>query len=324
VPAGGLPHGRPSVPADPLPGTALSPAASPPVPDRRDTSPLSQVLERTAKYVRDYGEAMSLVVSAEHYSQWVESPGLHDRAPRVLESEYLIVRVDDDWLGFRDVHTVDGQEVAEHQDRLQKLFLSAPGTAVADARRIADESARFNVGAIQRNLNTPTMALYFLQAKNQPRFKFEKKGQDAIGGVAAWKVAFKETQRPTIVKTSSGKDMPVAGTAWIDPDTGRVLKTHMQIELEMRAGVTSNVVDDDAPRRGPIAADRIHSSASVTVSYRQDPRLGLLVPSEMLETYEGPRLNGMSNTTGTTKINCRATYSDFRRFQTTARFTIPK
>lgn len=291
---------------------------------RSDAPPLSKVLERTAAYVVEYGEAMSLVVSAEHYSQWVENPGWHPGEPRILESEYLIVRVDDDWLGFRDVHTVDGKEVADRQDRLQTLFLGSPGTALVDARRIADESARYNVGAIQRNLNTPTMALYFLQAGNQIRFKFEKKGQDVIGGVAVWKVHFKETRRPTIVKTSSGKDMPVSGTFWIDPDTGRVLKTHMEIQLDTRVGVTSNVVGDDAPRRGGPAVDHVQSSASVTVTYKQEPRLGLLVPAEMLETYEGPRLNSMSNTTGTTTINCRATYSDFRRFQTTVRFTVPK
>ena len=290
-----------------------------------DIPPLPKVLERTAAYVVEYGQAMSLVVSAEHYSQWVENPGWHPGEPRILESEYLIVRVDDDWLGFRDVHTVDGKEVADRQDRLQTLFLRSPGTALVDARRIADESARYNVGAIQRNLNTPTMALYFLQARNQIRFKFEKKGQDVIGGVAVWKVHFKETQRPTIVKTSSGKDMPVSGTFWIDPDTGRVLKTNMAIELDTRVGVTSNLVDDDTPRRrGGPAVERVQSSASVTVTYKQEPRLGLLVPAEMLETYEGPRLNGMSNTTGTTKINCRATYSDFRRFQTTTRFKVPE
>jgi hypothetical protein len=39
----------------------------------------------------------------------------------------------------------------------------------------------------------------------------------------------------------------------------------------------------------------------------------------MLETYEGPRLNGMDNTIGTTKINCRATYSGFHRIEPRSR-----
>jgi hypothetical protein len=63
----------------------------------------------------------------------------------------------------------------------------------------------------------------------------------------------------------------------------------------------------------------VHSSASVTVTYREESRLGLLVPAEMLETYEGPRLNGMDNTIGTTKINCRATYSGFHRIEPRSR-----
>jgi hypothetical protein len=291
---------------------------------RADAPSLAQVLEKTAGYVRDYGEAMLLVVSKEHYAQWMESPGLRAVSPRLLESEYLIVRVDDDWLGFRDVHVADGKEVEGHQDRLQELFLTTPATALTEARRIADESARYNVGPIRRNVNTPTMALYFLQAANQPRFKFDRKGQDTIDGVTVWEVRYKEARRPTIIKTSAGKDMPVAGSVWIDPETGRVFKTHMQVEFDARVGQTSNSVDDD-PRRGRApAVETVHSSASVTVTYNQEPRLGLLVPVEMRETYEGPRLNPMSNTVGTTKVTGRATYSDFHRFETTVRWGVKK
>ena len=94
-----------------------------------------------------------------------------------------------------------------------------------------------------------------------------------------------------------------------------MLKTHIEIRNDVRVGPATNSLDE-APRHGKAPSmEFVHSAASVTVTYRQDARLGLLVPSEMLETYEGPRPNRMDNTTGTTKINCRATYSGFHRVE---------
>jgi hypothetical protein len=59
----------------------------------------------------------------------------------------------------------------------------------------------------------------------------------------------------------------------------------------------------------------MRSSASVTVTYKSDTNLNVLVPSEMLETYEGPRASLMGVGDGTTKIECRATYDNVRRFE---------
>ena len=69
---------------------------------------------------------------------------------------------------------------------------------------------------------------------------------------------------------------------------------------------------------------RLNSSASVTVSYKNDPRLGLLVPEKMMETYEGPTVNTFTGQEEVNKINCSATYSDFRRFETSGRIVAPK
>jgi hypothetical protein len=51
--------------------------------------------------------------------------------------------------------------------------------------------------------------------------------------------------------------------------------------------------------------------------------MGLLVPAEMLETYEAPAVNRFTGREEISRINCRATYSDFKRFETGAR-VVPK
>jgi len=85
-------------------------------------------------------------------------------------------------------------------------------------------------------------------------------------------------------------DLPATGSFWIEPLTGRVLKS------VMRTGE-------------PIAGE-------ITVNYRRSDTIGLWVPAEMREVYK--RRGG--NLTG------RASYSNFRRFQvkTEEQITVPK
>ena len=285
---------------------------------------LPQVLERAGRYVVQYGDQMSVVIGVERYSQWVENPGWQRLMTRTLVSEYAIVRSGDDWLGLRDVYEVDGAAVPDRQNRLEKLIRESPSTAVHEGRRIADESARFNLGVVQRNFNTPTMALFFLHPKNQARFRYKNGGEESVEGVVTWKVQFSETSKPSIIRTSSGKDMPVTGTFWISPADGRVLKTHMQIETEATVSGPNVGQDRVAVLSGTATERRMHSTASITVSYKYNAKLESLVPAEMRETYEAPRANSLSPEAGSTKITCRATYADFRRFETGASLSVPK
>ncbi len=62
----------------------------------------------------------------------------------------------------------------------------------------------------------------------------------------------------------------------------------------------------------------------MTVTYKEDGKLGLLVPDRMLETYEGPSVNRFTGNEEISKVNCSATYSGFRRFETSGRVVVPK
>src|SRR6185437_3448968 len=70
--------------------------------------------------------------NVEHYQQRYQNAPLGQPSGRGL-------------VGERDVVSVDGKPVRDRQDRLMGLFRS--GTPdFAEVRRIADESARFNIG----------------------------------------------------------------------------------------------------------------------------------------------------------------------------------
>ena len=274
----------PPPPARPEPRTAV---------DRRDAA---AVLERTSAYLESYEKAFSGVVSEEIYSQELRIPpsmenrptnmgqlpprflGVSEAATRTLRADVLQTRVGEgEWVAFRDVYEVSGEPVRDRDARLQKLFVDAPPGAVEQARRILAESARYNLGTLQRDINVPTMALTYLRESNQSRSDFSIDGNQDIGGVRAVVLEFKERASPTIVRSAEG-DLPATGRVWIEPDSGRVLKT----EISM------------ASRR---------SGAKITVTYGAVPEVTMWVPIVMTEEYTGAEI-----------IFGKATYSKFRQF----------
>jgi hypothetical protein len=243
-------------------------------------------------------------------------------------SEFALVRVNDDWVGYRDVYEANGKEVRDRRDRLQQLFVQNPATAVDLARRIADESARYNAG-LQRNINVPTMALSFLRRSNASRFRFTQDGTDTIQGIVAWKVRYQETGKPTIIRTSAGRDMPVNGWFFIDPSKGRVLKTFLEITGEARLDGGTSLEDSPKtlgeanalPRRE--TDHRVQTYSRITVAYTFDAHVEMLLPTEMAEEYQGVTINPKNHMERLTRMKGRATYSDFKTFETSGR-VVPK
>lgn len=257
------------------------------------------LLARSAAYLESYEKAFSVIVSEETYSQ-----ELHVAAPlktyppnsaqlppkertRTLRSDVLQASIGQrEWVAFRDVYEVDGKVVRDRDARLQKLFVEAPVQAVGSsdqkqkmdqARRIVAESARYNLGALQRDINVPTMALTYLSGSNQPRSVFTVTGRKDVDGIRAVVLEFKERAKPTIIR-SADSDLPASGRFWIEPESGRVLKSEVSI------------------------ADR-RAAAKITVTYHPEPKLTVWVPILMTEEYSGAET-----------IFAKATYSNFRQF----------
>jgi hypothetical protein len=84
-----------------------------------------------------------------------------------------------------------------------------------------------------------------------------------------------------MVRGINDHDIPSRGRIWLDSRNGRVLRTEM-------------ISEDTALR------------AEITVSYRAEAGLDLLVPDEMREVYTIRRTE--------TRIDGRAIYGHFRRF----------
>jgi hypothetical protein len=254
---------------------------------------VKDVMKRVERYVGDYGEKASIVVCTERYQQDTRGSGSAPRT-RTLVSDFALVYADaiHGWLGFRDVVEVDGHAVADREDRLAHVLMGSEGR-FDEARRLNDESARFNIGSIERNFNVPTTVLFYFSPENRYRFKFTAK---TVGADGTWEIAFRETETPTLIRTPEGDSIRSVGTIWVQPDSGTVVRTELQ--LEMLTGRTAH------PQRG---------KGTVDVAYTRIDDLNMWLPSQMDETFEASRQPIWDRVSG------HAEYSNYRRFTTTAR-----
>ncbi|MDQ3213583.1 MAG: VWA domain-containing protein [Acidobacteriota bacterium] len=266
---------------------------------------LDEVLQRVGRYVAAYGEQASLIIATERYEQRYADAPLGEPLRRTLTAELALVKTGDatGWVGFRDVIAVDGRPLPDRQDRLLALFRA--GTPdVAEARRIANESARFNLGPTRRNFNEPTATLFFFLPSHQTRFAFTREGTRRVAGATVMEIGFRERARPTMIRTSEGRDVASQGTLWVDPVDGTVLRTRLVV-----SGFTG-----------------MGSSATVDVTFARDTRLGLWLPAKMIERHVGTagRSPGRLRAAGLHTVTATATYSDFKRFETATSVVIGK
>ena len=259
--------------------------------------PLVAVLARAADYVAAYKQRLSGIVAEEHYRQQVIATTRSGRASnrqfRELRSDLLLVKPGEreSWLQFRDVFEVDRKPIRDRDERLYKLFVDAKSDPRHQAETIQAESARFNIGPLQRTINIPIMALLFFERENQSRLRYARADAGNVKRFAAlakeddiWMLEFRETGADTMVRGERGRDVPSRGRVWLDRVTGRILRTEQ-------------ISEDTAVR------------AVIDVTYRSEHGLDLLVPAEMRESYLIRRTE--------LRIDGRATYGRFRQFTVT-------
>jgi len=265
------------------------------LPAANDAPNVKTVLRRAGDYVVRFERDLATLVAEEHYTQEVVdgTPIEH----RELRSDLLFVsRLGmHRYVEFRDVFEVDGRRIRERSERLTEL---ARDPSDASMGQIVRESARYNIGDIERTINVPLLPLMFLIPENQWRFKFNvQKSRQPLStakdlpssspyftvSTEVWVIEYRETEKPAVIRFIDGRgNIPVHGRFWIDPGSGRVLMSEL------------------------IAEDHtVH--AIIDVSYQSEPMLDLFVPIEMRETYwradEPARITGI------------AAYSRFRRLR---------
>lgn len=200
------------------------------------------LVDRLAAYVERFGREFQGVVATEYYVQvirpWTGVPPARADvshrealARRELQSDLLLVfDADGPWNLHRDVIAVDGVPVGDRERRLQSLFLEQGLTTRERLRRMTRESARYNLGDITRTLNIPTFPLIVVHPTYRDRFRLRARGLRQEGGTTLREVTFEETQRPTLVRSTEGRDVPLRGRLLVDEATGEFVHARLDPE----------------------------------------------------------------------------------------------
>ena len=260
------------------------------------------VLSSAMRYVMNYEQQFALLVSEEHYMQELQRPpnpgdNLSQRNPgggmraggqqnlQTFKSDFLLVQLGMDgegWMPFRDTFEVKGKKVRDRNDRLLKLFLENDKRSFEKAAEFNENSNKNHLGNVARTINIPTLGMMLLHPRVNERFEFTDGGEETIAGRVLRRATYREAARPTLIKTTRGRDLALTGTIWIEPFSGAVVKT------EMNAA-------DPALR------------CQVTVSFRRDEALEMWVPEKMEEYYKA--------NLAVDDILATATYTNVRKYR---------
>jgi len=302
-------------------------AAAATAPGADEPPALADLLAQTGKYVRGLQHDFATVLGDERYQQRetyterISGKDKASRAERGMQSEMLFLWMPEEreWLAVRNVLSVDRQPVPDSRARLEQWLASTPGE-MGRLRNLRDESARFNIGRLIRNVSDPTLALKVVDPAHQPRFDFTMAGGEQINGIAVVKLAFAERdQAPTMISVD-GHAVMSKGAIWVTP-SGIVMRTRLELTDPKTLVEMSMMVfyGRDAKLGGwlPIRMDEEYSQ------HLDDPGAAALLE----QATSGGKLNGRKVVVMTgfrETISCSAIYSNYRRFETSGRIVPPK
>ena len=262
---------------------------------------LADVLSRAAQYVATLESTLATVAVDEEYQQNAETnkmlggsslgvqsgaagamlEGHTTREKRRSQSELLFIRRKDSplvWSGLRNPLQIDGKPTGNDAGRLGRL--AAEGQLDRQWTALADATRAVQIGEPVRGLHAPWTALALLRADQQPRVVFKKDGDETVAGVRTWKVAFTEQKGPSLLRSGGNIQLPSRGVFWIDPQTGQVLRS----KLELGTGLSMEQM-------------------RIEVEYAPDAGLGVPVPVSMKEKHETER----------GKVDAKAAFTNYRR-----------
>lgn len=264
-------------------------------------SGFTTIIGSAMRYAMAYEQKFGLLVAEETSVQELQRPpnpgdNLSQRNPgggmraggamerKIIRSDFLLVQLGGDgegWMPLRDAFEAKGSKLRERDDRLLKLFQGNDKERFEKAAALSEATARHNLGNVARTINIPTLAMMFLHPRVNERFEFTDEGEETIAGRVLRRAAYREAARPTLIKTTRGRDLALTGRLWIDPFTGTVVKT------ELNAA-------DPAVR------------CAITVTFRHDEAVDFWVPYQMDEYYKAAL--------ALDEIVATATYSNVRAF----------
>lgn len=252
---------------------------------------LDAVMRRVGAYVDNYAARASLFVATERYEQRADGTASNQKRQRSTVAEVALLKIDvfGGWQQFRDVTHVDGRRLSDRESRLVDVLLSG-ARGLDEARRMSDESARFNIGMMLRNFNVPTTALFFFATEHHSRFRFRARDTKSD----EWRIDWEETKSPTFIRDPGGASIPTKGSLWVNTGDGTIVRTALEAGMSAEKGQTG--------------------IGRIEVTYQFESALRKWLPSKMVEEWSMAAPGG-----SWARVRGTAGYTNYREFTTSGR-----
>lgn len=237
---------------------------------------LEDVLARAAEYHASYVQKVS-GVSLEEQVQLLDVTGGKARGVIRISSDVVLAGFQGQVIALRDPYAVDTRPLRDKGSRISKLLGTPATPTLEDWELAASYPAKGSVHFIldiQLKVNEPTSALQFISTALQSKLKYRLDGSKKMNGVPVVGVRFEEpTAQNWVHLLGTRSNARATGRIWIDPATGAVHQTELWVDSKAE-------------------------NAIVSVKYAPHEALGLLLPTEMIDSYEeregggGPRQMG--------------------------------
>jgi hypothetical protein len=251
---------------------------------------LDSVFEKLDAYLEKYESELGAVVADEILLQEVQGRFLQRRTRRLV-SDIAFLRLPGnlEWLGFRHVRILDGKPVAPNGPSLTELLAANTADAIAQASLLVNGSSKYNLGN-PRTVNMPNLPLELLNRRYRHLYQTALDGRERVRGHAVYVVALEEIGPPPIVY-NGGYNLQTTVRAWIDAESGALWRAEVRMKR----------------------FDSKEMPSILRVEFAIDKGLQIMVPIEMREDFLVDLGTGRGH----------HTYSNFRRFQTSARIVPP-
>jgi hypothetical protein len=258
---------------------------------------LEDVLAKASAYHSSYLQKVSGVVLDEQI-QILDVTGGKTRGTIRVSADVVLVGLQGQVISLRDPYAVDTRPLRPKASRISAL-LGAPATpTVKDWELAASYPQQGTVHFIldlQVKVNEPTSALQFISAALQPKMKYRLDGQKKMNDVQVVGVRFEEpTSQEQFHILGTRSNARATGRFWVDPLTGAIHQTELWVDSKAE-------------------------NAIVSVKYAPHKELGLLLPTDMNDSYEeregggGPRQMGSGDPRGSVanrvSVQSRSNYS---------------
>ncbi|MBM3750786.1 MAG: hypothetical protein FJW21_06335 [Acidimicrobiia bacterium] len=225
---------------------------------------LEEILGRAAEYHTTYAQRLSGVTLNEE-AQVLDVTGGRTRGVIRISSDVVFVNLQGQVAALRDPFAVDTQALRPRTPRITAL-IAAPATPTSqDWDLVASYPAQGSIHFIldlQVKVNEPTTALQFISPTYQPSMKYRLDGRKTINDVETVGVRFEEpTGQDQFHVLGTRSNARATGRFWIDSLTGAIHQTELWVDSKLE-------------------------NAVVSVKCARHATLGLLLPTEMTETYE--------------------------------------